>query len=446
MRKATVKVVYNDAYAKPAKLLSPEAVAWLKAHGYGGKLFRADELIISRHHPLLVACVEELGDAANGSDPKHGFKAELRIAEIEGESYYVIDYDGKETVIGEKDLISARGKDLFLDSFPPEKVFFTADTHFGNRSLIHYCGRPFKDAQEMEQELIRRWNETVPEDGVVFHLGDFAHGPAGHWSEILQQLNGTIHLIAGNHDMTTAKKMGLENFSSVRQQRFIEVDGQKIYLNHYPFLCYGGSYDNVWQLFGHVHSGPRANTGLDHPRLRMLYPLQYDVGVDNNDYRPVSFAEVRERIEAQVRMASGENNGEEHLSHPSGSPVVFLDVDGVLVTKATSRHPDFEPSMHLDWLLRETAAGVVILGGWAAFKTEELRKGPLKGFSKSILGTAPQAVSLKESVAGWLSTSGGKHRYVILSTTPTDDTRAVRVESGAGLTLNDAQKAMEILE
>ena len=110
MRKAIVKVVYNDAYAKPAKLLSPEAVAWLKAHGYGGKLFRADELIISRHHPLLVACVEELGDTANGSDPKHGFKAELRIAEIDGESYYVFDYDGKETVIGEKDLISTRGK------------------------------------------------------------------------------------------------------------------------------------------------------------------------------------------------------------------------------------------------------------------------------------------------------------------------------------------------
>lgn len=34
----------------------------------------------------------------------------------------------------------------------------------------------------------------------------------------------------------------------------IEIDNQKICLNHYPFLCYDGSYDGVWQLFGHVHT------------------------------------------------------------------------------------------------------------------------------------------------------------------------------------------------
>ena len=65
--------------------------------------------------------------------------------------------------------------------------------------------------------------------------------------------------------------------------------------------------DRVWFTsdihFGHVHSGPMSNTGLDHPRLQYLFPRQYDVGVDNNDVRPVSFAEVSEKIEAQVRCA-----------------------------------------------------------------------------------------------------------------------------------------------
>jgi calcineurin-like phosphoesterase family protein len=32
----------------------------------------------------------------------------------------------------------------------------------------------------------------------------------------------------------------------------------------------------------------------------MLFPTQYDVGVDNNNYRPVSFAEVKEIIKKQI--------------------------------------------------------------------------------------------------------------------------------------------------
>ena len=72
-----------------------------------------------------------------------------------------------------------------------------------------------------------------------------------------------------------------------------EIDGQKIYLNHYPFLCYGGAYEGVWQLFGHVHTSPYSS-GKDTPRLNMLFPFQYDVGVDNNDFAPVHFDRIKE--------------------------------------------------------------------------------------------------------------------------------------------------------
>lgn len=34
-----------------------------------------------------------------------------------------------------------------------------------------------------------------------------------------------------------------------------------------------------------------------------LYPTQYDVGVDNNNYRPVSFEQVKEIIQTQIRNA-----------------------------------------------------------------------------------------------------------------------------------------------
>ena len=96
-------------------------------------------------------------------------------------------------------------------------------------------------------------------------------------------------------------------------------------------------------------------------------------------------------------------------------------------------------------MLRESGASIVIIGGWAAFTTEALKNGPLKGLSKSIIGTAPQALSQKESVAGWLSCAGDKHRYIILSTTPTDDTRAVQVNPLVGLSREDVERALEIL-
>ena len=181
-----------------------------------------------------------------------------------------------------------------------DNIWFTADTHLGHENIIRYCHRPFANAEEMNAELIRRWNETVPEDGIIFHLGDFASGSSKLWEDVLSSLHGKKYLILGNHDMKHIRQGGMRHFELVTQQMSIRVGGQAIILNHNPFLCYGGSYRNVWQLFGHVHSGPLSHTGIDHPRLNMLLPLQYDVGVDNNGFRPISFAEVKKKIEAQV--------------------------------------------------------------------------------------------------------------------------------------------------
>ncbi len=187
--------------------------------------------------------------------------------------------------------------------FEPEKVWFTSDTHFGHENIIRYCNRPFRNAEEMNAELIRRWRETVPEDGIVFHLGDFAHGDGRLWNDILSVLPGRKYLILGNHDMMQREQKFMQWFEHVTQQMTIRVGGQSIILNHNPFLTYGGCYRNTWQLFGHVHSGPLSDKGKDLTRLQVLFPRQYDVGVDNNDYRPVSFLQVKEKIEKQIRKA-----------------------------------------------------------------------------------------------------------------------------------------------
>ena len=147
--------------------------------------------------------------------------------------------------------------------------------------------------------LIENWNSMVSPDDLVFHLGDFSVGGAAEWTSLLNKLNGEIFLILGNHDMNNVDQAFMHRFQRVSMQMLISIGKQRIYLNHYPFLCYGGAYRTTWQLFGHVHTSP-YRTGLDSSRLDYLFPTQYDVGVDNNNYYPVSFGKVSEIIQQQI--------------------------------------------------------------------------------------------------------------------------------------------------
>lgn len=185
--------------------------------------------------------------------------------------------------------------------FDGAKVFFTSDTHFTHANIIRFCSRPFKNVEEMDETMIANWNRVVSENDIVFHLGDFCMGGSSKWTNVLNRLNGKIYLIIGNHDMKNLKQSCSDRFEKVAMQMYIEVDKQKIYLNHCPFLCYGGAYRDTWQLFGHVHTN-KNNTGIDAPRLEMLFPTQYDVGVDNNNFTPVSFEQVKAIIQKQVEQ------------------------------------------------------------------------------------------------------------------------------------------------
>lgn len=181
--------------------------------------------------------------------------------------------------------------DMIISGQP---VWFTSDTHFCHEAIIRMNGRPFDSVEAMNQALIDNWNARVGKDDVVFHLGDFCFGNAKVWDSILAQLNGRIHLVLGNHDRKYFdRRHQYTNLVSVAEQMSIIVDNRKIILNHYPFLCYAGTYSpfKTYQFFGHVHTSDFSD-GKDIPRLAYLFPTQYDVGVDNNGYKPISFNEV----------------------------------------------------------------------------------------------------------------------------------------------------------
>ncbi len=186
-------------------------------------------------------------------------------------------------------------------------IFFTSDTHFNHTNIIKYAQRPYSDAEEMNEDLIKRWNSVVCKNDIVFHLGDFMFGNINRFWEFRSRLNGKIYLIHGNHDYKLMQEGNIEEgFELIASQLNICVDGQKIYLNHFPLLTFDGIYKEKpsWELFGHVHSNKEhPSTSPDISRLNYLLPTQYDVGVDNNNYTPVSFNQVKEIIDTRLKKS-----------------------------------------------------------------------------------------------------------------------------------------------
>lgn len=181
-------------------------------------------------------------------------------------------------------------------------IWVTSDIHLCHENIIKYCNRPFINTDEMDDKIIENWNSVVNKNDTVFILGDVGFGKPSKFIEKVKQLNGKKILIIGNHDRgNLGNEAFLSLFDAVHEQVYMKVGKTHIYLTHFPLLCFDGAWNGksaTWNLFGHCHSFP-GSLGLDVQRLVHLFPTQYDVGMDNNHYTPVSFEQVKQIINNQ---------------------------------------------------------------------------------------------------------------------------------------------------
>ena len=70
------------------------------------------------------------------------------------------------------------------------RIFYIADMHFGHKNILKYDKRPFADTGQMDEEIIRRWNERVCDDDTVYVLGDAFFKGEERSIEIMKRLNG----------------------------------------------------------------------------------------------------------------------------------------------------------------------------------------------------------------------------------------------------------------
>ena len=171
------------------------------------------------------------------------------------------------------------------------KLYFCSDSHYFHFNIAKYCHRPFESRKEMDDALIANWNSVVPEDGIVVHCGDFMlphKNGDKEYKKIWDKLNfKTLILCRGNHDRIDCGTYVYDNKTVIVVDiAKINVEGIEIMACHYPLLAYPADY----QVFGHIHTLYDGTCyGIDGDVTKRLRKTQYDVGVDQNGYTPVSY-------------------------------------------------------------------------------------------------------------------------------------------------------------
>lgn len=185
-----------------------------------------------------------------------------------------------------------------------QEIFFTSDLHFGHENVIRFDNRPFNTVEEMDEEMIKRWNAKVGKGDIVYVLGDFIWKAATNEAvSIIRRLNGQIILIKGNHDRflhnAAAKKAlaGIKDYDDI----CVTLENgttRRCILSHYFIPFYNGHRYQAIHLHGHSHfteesaEEVRITTELNEKG----YDLKiYNVGCMYWNYTPVTLDEILEK-------------------------------------------------------------------------------------------------------------------------------------------------------
>ena len=172
-----------------------------------------------------------------------------------------------------------------------------SDNHWHHESMLKAFGRydTFQTVEEMNAGMIRRWNDEVPTSGIVYFTGDmFYTAKSPEILKVLDQLNGSICLVKGNHDhFDSACKKRFQWIKDYYKLKIEDDEGirRQIVMSHYPFLEWDGYYRGSWHIFGHTHNKRSENPD----------ELSLNVSVENWDYTPVSFAKIKEAMKKKTK-------------------------------------------------------------------------------------------------------------------------------------------------
>ena len=183
-------------------------------------------------------------------------------------------------------------------------VFLVSDTHFGHTGVCRFTRndgeklRPWTDPDEMDEAMVKAWNERVKPTDKVYHLGDVVINRKA--LSIMRRLNGDKVLIRGNHDIFRDE----DYRAHFRELRAYHVMNGMI-LSHIPLHS-----DSLGRFGINIHGHTHANRvmkarGVDAKTGTVLYgdeidPRYHCVCVEQTpDFAPILFEDVIARIKAE---------------------------------------------------------------------------------------------------------------------------------------------------
>ena len=174
-------------------------------------------------------------------------------------------------------------------------VFLVSDTHFGHAGVCKFLRedgtklRPWDDPNEMDEHMVKVWNETVKPTDKVYHLGDVVINRKA--LSLLHRLNGDKVLIRGNHDIFRDEEYRVH----FRELRAYHVMNGMI-LSHIPIHTESLGRFGV-NIHGHLHSNRvMINNGYGGKKVD---PRYHCVCVEQTDFRPILFEDVMKRIKEE---------------------------------------------------------------------------------------------------------------------------------------------------
>lgn len=205
----------------------------------------------------------------------------------------------------------------------PKKIWFTSDPHYFHNNVIKYCNRPYLTVDEMNIDLMKKWNEKVQDGDIVYCLGDFslAFRPVEIYSWLLK---GERHLIPGNHDFCHSyNKKSRNPEGRAKWIKKYEEHGWTVHPEQTTLTFPGvGTFNVCHHPYGDDNSGEVERTGQYQDKYTKWRPkddgrvllcghihekwktkvsdkgtLMVNVGVDAWDMAPVSLEEIDLLIE-----------------------------------------------------------------------------------------------------------------------------------------------------
>lgn len=184
---------------------------------------------------------------------------------------------------------------------------FISDLHFGHANVMKFEDRSFANSvEEMDEELLRRFNAKGNPGDLVYVLGDlFWHNRDGYALHMLKRMNKQVFLIKGNHDKflhDTAVRKYLAGVEDYKDMPVTLADGtqKRVILSHYFHPFYNGHRYGAIQLHGHSHNTQECE--YEKKIIRELnfngYDIKsYNVGACHQNFEPMYLDEILQRKE-----------------------------------------------------------------------------------------------------------------------------------------------------